>query len=151
MRSNALRGAATAVIAIVGWAFVGCAHSTFSDPLGKHNSLEYAQKRYTELVRWGEIERAAEYVDPDVREAYLSLANGFHGIRVTDFESGAASYDPTEDTATIHVVYHAYSMSTFLEKRIEEKQEWHRDEGLANRWWVRPDLGQVVTGASGSH
>lgn len=143
MRRTVAIASAIALLVVL----AGC-HSTLKDLRGKENAWEHNQRRYTELVRWGEIERAAAFVDPEHKEQFLSLAPGFQGIRVTDVESGPPNFDEESDTATVYVVYHAYSLSTFLEKRITEKQEWHRDEGMKNTWWVKPDLGTVVTGAN---
>lgn len=128
---------------------LGCA-STFSDPTGKHNSLEEAHRRYTELVRWGEIERASAFVDPELQEEYLGYAAAFDGIRFTDFETGALQFHDETDTATVIVVYHAYSLTTLVEKRIREYQQWYRDGNLSNTWHVRPDLRQIVAGVTGS-
>ena len=44
----------------------GCAFDP-SDPLSHRHALHWAQKRYSQSLRWGEIERASEYVDPEQR------------------------------------------------------------------------------------
>lgn len=127
----------------------GCA-STLSDPSGKHNALENAQRRYTELVRWGELERASAFVDPELLEEYLGYATALEDIRFTDFETGSLVFHDETDTATAVVVYHAYSLSTLVEKRIREDQQWYRDDKLSNSWRVRPDMRQIVAGVTGS-
>ena len=48
--------------ALFGVAGLGCA-SSFVDPTGQRTSLENAQREYTKLIRWGEIRRAAGYVE----------------------------------------------------------------------------------------
>ncbi len=57
-------------------ATLGCAIASF-DLTGKERALEDAQRRYTELVRWGEIEGASAYVDPAVATDYLNIAERF--------------------------------------------------------------------------
>jgi len=118
------------------------------DPFGRERSLEQSQRRYTELVRWGQLERASAFVDPEQRDEYLKNAAAFDTIRVTDFESGQLEFDPERSSATAIVVYHAYSKSTLLEKRIRENQQWYRDETLANQWHVRPELRQIIAGVN---
>lgn len=120
-----------------------------ADPTGRQKSLEDSQKRYTELVRWGQLERASEYVDPKLREEYLNHAAAFAKIRFTDFESGRLQFDEGNETATAIVVYHAYSLTTLLEKRIRENQHWYRDKETFSGWRVRPQLRQVIAGVIG--
>ena len=122
---------------------VGCA-STFADPTGRLTSLENAQRRYTQLVRWGEIRRASAYVEPDLREKFLSYESVFEQIRFTDSEADEVDLDPSENTASVAVTYHAYSLSTFQEKRIFETQAWTRYDGIQNNWLVRPEIEGIV-------
>jgi len=88
----------------------GCA-SSFADPSGKHRSLKVAQQRYTELVRWGEIDRASIFVDPELLEEYLDQATKMKEIRVTDFDSNAPQYRDENNAATVIVVYRAYPLA----------------------------------------
>ena len=124
-------------------AALGCA-SSFVDPTGRLNSLENAQERYTQLVRWGELARAAAYVEPELREEFLGYAPFFEQIRFTDADTSEVKLDPSEDSASIDVVYHAYSLASFQEKRILETQEWTRYDGVQNTWFVRPEISEIV-------
>jgi len=121
----------------------GCA-STFADPTGRLTALENAQRRYTQLVRWGEIRRASAYVEPDLREEFLSYEPFFKQIRFTDTEAEEVKLDPSEDTASVEVTYHAYSLTTFQEKQIIETQQWTRHGGVQNNWLVRPEIAEIV-------
>jgi hypothetical protein len=120
----------------------GCA-STFADPTGRLTALENAQKRYTQLVRWGEIRRASAYVEPELRAEFLSYEPLFEKIRITDTEAEEVTLE-TEDTASVAVTYHAYSLATFQEKRILETQAWTRYDGVKNNWLVRPEISEFV-------
>lgn len=122
---------------------MGCA-STFADPTGRQTALENAQRRYTQLVRWGEIKRASAYVEPDFREEFLSYEPFFEKIRFTDTETQEVTLDSSQDTASVEVTYSAYSLATFQEKRILETQEWTRYGGIQNNWLVRPEIGEIV-------
>ena len=157
LRGLPVQGGATVVRKVTAlffaWVWIastGCAaFSEFGDPAGTKKALKNAQKRYTELVRWGELERASEYVDPNLRDEFLNYADAFAGIRFTDFESGELRIGEGDITATAIVVYHAYSLSTLLEKRIRESQQWYRDEETFNQWRVRPQLRQIIAGVTG--
>ncbi|MGH0031874.1 MAG: hypothetical protein ACQGVC_18960 [Myxococcota bacterium] len=54
-------------LATAAWLLAGCVSPT--DPLGREDALEDAQQRYTDLIRWGELEKAALFVDPEQRAA----------------------------------------------------------------------------------
>ena len=122
---------------------MGCA-STFADPTGRQTALENAQRRYTQLVRWGEIKRASVYVEPDFREEFLTYEPFFEQIRFTDTDTEEVNLDPSEETASVEVSYRAYSLATFQEKRILETQEWTRYDGMQNNWLVRPEIAEIV-------
>lgn len=137
-------GFSLAWLASSGCALIG----ELADPTGRQKSLEDSQRKYTELVRWGQLERASDYVDPELREQYLNHAEAFARIRFTDFESGQLVIGD-DGTATTIVVYHAYSLRTLLEKRILERQQWYRDDKTFRGWRVRPQLRQVIAGVTG--
>ena len=115
----------------------------FTDPMGRKASLYRAQREYTKLVRWSDVEEAARFVHPEMREQFLSYEGQFDGIRMTDFEIGEVTFGEREETATVRVTYHAYSMASMLEKEIKETQEWERPGG-DNHWVVRPKLEGLV-------
>jgi len=129
--------------ALVLLASLGCA-SSFVDPTGRQNSLETSQREYTNFIRWGEIKRAAVYVEPEYREEFLSYAPIFEDIRITDADFDQPGLDPSEDTASVEITYYAYSLTTFQEKRIVETQNWTRHDGVKNRWLVRPEIAAIV-------
>ena len=115
----------------------------FTDPMGRKASFSRAQREYTKMLRWSDIEQAVRFVHPEMREQFLSYDGEFDGIRVTDFEVGDVTFGEREETATVRVTYHAYSMVSMLEKEIKETQEWER-LGKDNQWVVRPKLEGLV-------
>jgi hypothetical protein len=130
-------------------ATLGCASSLFGDS-DKQSALVDAQRKYTELVRWGEIESASFYVDPAIAGDYLDTAQLFEDIRFTDFESGAPQFGEGSNTATVNVVYHAYSNKTLIEKTYRERQEWYREADADNDWRVRPNLAAMARKLNGA-
>jgi hypothetical protein len=126
--------------ALVAAGGIGCA-SSFVDPTGQRTSLENAQREYTKLIRWGEIKRAAMYVEPDALEDFLKYAPVFEQIRITDADWDALGVMPEdENSAEVEVVYHAYSLKTLQEKKVVETQAWTRHGGVKNQWLVRPEV-----------
>lgn len=115
----------------------------FKDPMGREAALRQAQRAYTNAVRWGNVEQAAHFVHPDLRDRFLGFEAEFDGIRVTDFEVGQIEYAEGQSTATVRVTYHAYSMTSMVETEIKEMQKWER-LGKGNEWVVRPQIEGLV-------
>jgi hypothetical protein len=133
-------GLVLGLIALFGIGSVGCA-SSFADPTGQRNSLQDAQREYTKLIRWGEIRRAASYVEPEILEEFLSYAPFFEQIRIIDADWDALGVVPKDrNSAEVEVTYHAYSLTSFQEKKVVETQIWTRHDGVKNRWLVRPEI-----------
>jgi hypothetical protein len=118
----------------------GC--MSVADPLGHRNALEDAQKRYTDLIRWRDAERAAIFVDPELRKEFLEHAKALETLEISDYELGDLEFGDGDETAKVDVTYRGYSLSHLIERKVRVTQEWHRNEG--NTWLVRPDLEDVV-------
>ena len=121
-------------------AVAGCA--SFSDPLGRQDALEIAQKRYTEAIRWGDLDIARNFVEPEQRDTFALLTPTFEAIRITDFEIGQFEGDESETSVT--VTYRGYARAYQVEKPFSEHQQWSRVEGLKNQWQVQSDLDEGV-------
>ena len=113
------------------------------DRLGRAIALEDAYKHYTVLVRWGQLEQASQFVDPEQRDAYQALAERFGSVRITDFETSDPTFEG-KNQAEVEVTYHAYSLSTLVEGRFQERQTWSREPGLGSRWQLRTDLPEAL-------
>ncbi len=116
------------------------------DPLRKGDALEEAQKRFTRFLRWNLLDKASELVEPELRAEFLDEAQEFRKLRFTDYEILTMDVGDDLETATIEVVFHAYAMSTMIERSIRIREEWYRDEE-SGRWWVRP---QIQDGSGGA-
>jgi hypothetical protein len=112
------------------------------DPMGRKAALRQLQREYTNAVRWGEIEQAADLVHPELRDEFLSYEGEFTGIRVTDFNVGKITYGEELKTAHVRVTYFAYALKAMTEVEIRETQEWERLEG--DDWRVRPQLDDII-------
>jgi hypothetical protein len=119
----------------------GCA--ALADPMGRGLALENAQLRYTQHVRWGDLDAASEFVDPALRAEFLRFVPAFESIRITEYDIGRIDYADDRESATVRVTYHAYSLASAQERRIEEEQRWVRP-GMGNTWWVQPRLAGLL-------
>lgn len=120
----------------------GCASMQGLDLLGVRDSLEETQRQYTQMVRWGELERASSFVAEDARDAFAISMPKLRGIRITDYEIGDLDLDDEQSHATVSVVYHGYGVASLIEVRGRERQIWERD-AITKKWRVRPDLAEM--------
>ena len=120
---------------------------TPNDPLERAEALKQAQRKYTEGLRWGNLEKSAKYVDPKLRSEFLALSGAFEAVRITDYDIGEVDLDEeTLAQAEVDVTYRGYALPQYLEKRVREHQVWYRDEESGNEWRVRPDLAAMLDG-----
>lgn len=137
-----MRIATAALLALALLGGAGCP-AMFTDPLGRHEALRMTQREYTNFMRWGEIERASELVDPELREEFLTYLPAFERIRITDYEIGKLSYAEEDGVANVTVTYRGYSLASFTEESIRESQQWYR-EGSGRTWRVRPEIAGIA-------
>ena len=117
------------------------------DPWERAEALKQAQRRYVEGLRWGNLEKSAKYVDPDMRTEFLALADAFETVRITDYDIGEVDLDEeTLAQAEVDVTYRGYVLPQYLEKRVREHQVWYRDETSGSEWRVRPQLDVMLDG-----
>jgi hypothetical protein len=135
------------LVALVLVTQAGCINM-LADPLGRRSALKEAQLKYTQAIRWGDFEKAGEFVDPDLRDEFLEHRDAFEAIRITDYDIGPIQYE-SNARAEVTVTYRAYTLGNFIDRAIRERQSWRR-EGVGTRWWVTPQIENLVgaTGAS---
>lgn len=116
---------------------LGCAFGEFrfGDPFDREYTLEEAQHRYTTLVRFGDFERAGEFVNEEERQIFMKSMKALDQARFTDYDSETIELDREKAMATILVTYTIYTPSMPYEIEVAETQVWSRD-GLSNNWRV---------------
>ena len=118
-----------------------------NDPWERERALQLAQKAYLEALRWGNLEKASRYVDPDQREEFLALADSFEIVRITDYDIGEVDLDrETLAHAECDVTYRGYVLPHYVEKRVRDHQVWYRARSNDNEWRVRPELAAMLDG-----
>jgi len=122
----------------------GCGLLTLTDGdlLGRRADFNDAQKHYTQSVRWGELDKAAEYVDPKQRDAFQDEAQLLADVRFTDWETQHLDVAPDLKSATAIVIYHAYLERALTEISYRETQSWTFDE-TTHTWVVTPGLADL--------
>jgi len=98
--------------------------------------FEDAHKRYTQLIRWSDFERALDYVSADERESFGEQTRALGPVRFIDYDILSVDLNPEAREATVLVSYSAYRRAAPAAVAIEERQEWRRDEE-EGAWRVR--------------
>ena len=109
------------------------------DPLHRGDAFDEAQKRSTRMIRWGQIEKAAQYVVPDAREQFLKDAPALQEVRFSDYEVLVIDVEDGLKSGTVEVLFHGYQMPVMVEKTVAMTQEWEHD-GVGGSWRVRPTI-----------
>jgi len=141
MRTVWMRRALVAIATLTMASSFGCAFGEFrpDDPFSRQYSLERAQKRYSDLVRWSKFDEASLFVEVDGRQAYQARMPDFREVRFTEHESAPWKLDEEMRNVTIEVTYRGYSMRTPIEIEVHETQTWTR-EGKGNDWTVTSEF-----------
>ena len=120
--------AAAALLSLLG----GCAVD-LKDPYNDRGRLRGTQKEFTQYMRWGLIDKAAQFVVAEQRAEFETLAPSLTDLRLTDHETlNVESIDSNH--ASVLVRFSGYSMSSPIERTIEIKQDWIFDEDT--RVWM---------------
>ncbi len=114
----------------------GC---TFWSVAETDGTFEDSLRTYTKLVRWGELERASLFVEPDMRAEFLALKDNMERLHFTDFDIGPPHFRQENDHAHVTVTYTVYDERTLIERKLTEIQRWNR--AGRRTWNVEPDLG----------
>ena len=135
---------------------MGCADGRvwWNDPKKREWSLIELQKAYNDYVRFGAVEKASQFVDPEMVVEYVDTFPNPDVLRFTDYRSTPVVFEDTErrEVATSKVTYQGYRTDTLVVTNIVEEQEWYRVDKW-NTWMVRPSFQGLRSVASngGSH
>ena len=119
----------------------------FTDPMGHHAAFDDTQRQYTQYLRWGEIEKASAFVDPDAaRGVPRSRRRPSRGCASPTSRSARSSI--TDDEREGH--RHLRGLLARHVRRAQDPRgpEWYREDG-SNRWLVRSDVGGLRQGVRG--
>ena len=131
------RFAILCLVAVTGLA--GCATDIRS------KSLTATLTAYANVVRWGNLSSAEEFLDPAVRAAHplepIDLSR-FKQYRVSDYDDGQGAVPTGKDEVQQVVRIGIVNLNTQAERTLVDRQTWHYD-AAAKRWWLTsglPDL-----------
>jgi hypothetical protein len=131
----------TGILLVVLLGSWGCV-SAFTDPLDRRGQFEDTQSKFTQYIRWGKFEEAARFVDPEMREEFMTCAPEFSDLRFSDYEINQVAIQEGLMSASVDVRYTAYRLSLPVERSVALTEEWTRDE-TTGAWTVKLDIAKL--------
>jgi len=112
--------------------------------LGRPNKsdLEWDQKQYVLNIRWNELTKNEQYVEPDDLEELARVQDRISSMRISNFDISPIELSEDGNSASVMVLYTGYGHRTLVERKLIERQEWYVDP-KTNRWKFRPRLENV--------
>lgn len=110
----------------------------------RENLLDDTLRSYAATVRWGDVLRAQDFLDPKVREEHpptaLEIAR-FRQIQVTAYnEQPAVPVNSTEVRQTVEIGL--VNINTQEARSVIDRQVWKYDE-QSKRWWLESGLPDI--------
>lgn len=138
----AMQSALRLALAVAASCLVACASQIdLNDPFNDRGNLNDTQREFGQYMRWGVIEKASQFVVPDQRDEFESLAPHLTDLRITEFETLEVKM-LSETEATALVRYRGYSMSSPIERTITLEETWTR-EPESKFWMVRIEVNRL--------
>ena len=137
----------TGILLIVLFGISGCAAS-LTDPLDRRGAFKETQTKFTQYVRWGKFEQAGRFVDPELREEFMSYAPTFSDLRFSEYEITRVDIKDGVKSASVDVRITAYRLSMPFERSVDLTEEWTRDDATGV-WTVKVDIRKLHDTLSG--
>ena len=130
------------ILATLACTLAACA----SDPTsGKAKALDDALRGYAATVRWGDIEQAESFVDPEYRAAHpLSSIerSRFQQVRISGYNEQPPQRTG-EDEVRQNVEIVLINENTQGVRSVMDRQVWRYD-ATAQRWWLSSGLPDIA-------
>ncbi len=118
----------------------------------RQDSLQETLNAYHTALRWGNFQRALDFVSPDYRNAHplssLDLAR-YQQVRVVGYTEGGAPTPVGPDEVRQTVKIDLVNRNTQRERFILDRQVWKWD-AKARRWWLTTGLPDITVRSAGT-
>jgi len=110
-------------------------------PSEARKRLDDAAFRYNNALRFGNLDMAVGFVEPEQRASFLEMFadTGSSPIRFTEVDVGAISLGPESDRASVELSVRYYRLPSLREVQFSQRQRWRYDPKAA-QWFVEPEL-----------
>jgi hypothetical protein len=130
--------AARVLVAVLIALSSGCYMFSIKDPMHREDDFTDAMRTFTQYVRWGNFNGAAQYIVEEQKDGFMALAPQLTDLRFTDYEILRKDLNEERTEATVDAVLTAYRLSSPISRTIRLHQVWKRTE--SNDWKVSVEL-----------
>jgi hypothetical protein len=92
-------------------------------------------KKYNNLYRWNELDRAGAFFSDSIREDALVRTKAARNVRIVDSRILSTTYDEKRRKAIVEVEIEYYFLSTTKVKTLRDTQEWAYQEEQGSGSW----------------
>ncbi len=111
---------------------------------GRYAEARAAVESYGTNLRWGRVDEAAAFVDPESQAAFRQLLAGREDrLRITEFQVTSVELGPDRRSGEAVVFYRLYRMPSVTEESRTERLGLRYDV-LRDRWYVEPSLANLA-------
>jgi len=129
------------VVALAFAALAGCAAVS----KGEERLLDETLETYASVIRWGNFEEAASFVDPETLKAHpispVALER-YHQVQVTAYNEQPIRHVGEHEVQQL-VEIGLVNVNTQSARSFVDKQVWHFDE-KERRWWLVSGLPDIT-------
>ena len=122
---------------------VGATACASFDVFGESDAFEETQRKFSQLVRWGQMDAASRFVIEDQRKDFLALGPELSNMQFSDYEILFVDLSDDFQEATVDVRFEAFHRASLVQRNVSMTQEWTRDE--AGEWQVTLDMERLRT------
>ena len=99
------------------------------------DAFDMSLEKYNQLVRWGDLDRAALFSTTSVSEEFRERAKAAGNVKITDYQVIDVKYDEKKLEASAVVTYSYYILTSGLVTKVTDNQKWvFVDEGGVKAW-----------------
>jgi len=124
---------------------IACLGGCANIPGTEQHLLENTLEHYSTAIRWGNLEEAAAFVDPETLKAHPLTAldiERYHQVRVTTYNEQQAHF-VAEHEVHQSVEIGIVNVNTQSARSFIDNQVWHYDT-KEKRWWLVSGLPNIT-------
>lgn len=123
------------LLSLIAISLVSCATAQSRD------AFDMSLEKYNQLVRWGDLDRAALFCTASISEEFRERAKSAGNVRITDYQIIDVKYDEKALEASAVVTFSYYVLTSGLVNKVTDNQKWvYIDEGGVKFWRLRSPL-----------
>jgi len=121
-----------------------CAYALQAKHANIREEFEKSAKDYNKLLRWRDVEGAGMiYIDPELREAFMTTAEDFkkRGVTITDYRILTSECIPEKKSAEVVAEFDYYALPSNRIKTLTYRQKWiYLDTEEKKGWQLKSGL-----------